>query len=329
MRRTDAPPTIKDVAREAGVSLGTVSKVINGIPVGESYRRRVEQAIKTLGYHVNTYARGLKTNKTNCVALVMPSLHHPFFAHLTDELTACLMRRGYRSLLMITDFDPEAEQKCFDMVRQNKADGVIALTYSPDLEADDSLPIVTIDRHLNYSVPCVSSDNYAGGELAAEKLLSLGCKKLLFVRIGPEIRGEADRRGEGFEHKCRALGADYTRLILRDWETEAPIYRFLDQHLQGGVPEFDGIFCNTDDLAARVIAFLRARGVDIPGQVQVIGYDGIADYATGRYACSTIEQPIAQMAETAVEILLDPDRVFSGERCALPIRYIPAGTTRD
>ena len=329
MRRTDAPPTMKDVAREAGVSIGTVSKVINGIPVGESYRRRVEAAIRALGYHVNTYARGLKTNKTSCVALVKPSLRHPFFAHLTDELTACLMRRGYRSLLMITDFDPEAEQKCFNMVRQNKADGVIALTYSPDLETGDDLPIVTIDRHLGYQVPCVSSDNYAGGELAADKLLSLGCKKLLFVRIGPEIRGEADRRGQGFEHKCREHGADYTRLSLSDLETEAPIYRFLEQHLHDGALDFDGIFCNTDDLAARVIAHLRANGVDIPGQVQIIGYDGISDYATGRYACSTIEQPIAQMAEAAVEILLDPDRVFSGERCTLPIRYIPADTTRD
>ena len=67
----------------------------------------------------------------------------------------------------------------------------------------------------------------------------------------------------------------------------------------------------------------------IPDQVQIIGYDGISDYATGRYACSTIEQPLAQMAEAAVEILLDPERVFSGERCALPIRYIPAETTSD
>ena len=178
MRRTDAPPTMKDVAREAGVSIGTVSKVINGIPVGESYRRRVEAAIRALGYHVNTYARGLKTNKTNCVALVMPSLRHPFFAHLTDELAACLMRRGYRSLLMITDFDPEAEQKCFDMVRQNKADGVIALTYSPDLETGDDLPIVTIDRiscclsAAKSSSSCASARRSGAKRTAAARALS-------------------------------------------------------------------------------------------------------------------------------------------------------------
>ena len=93
-------PTMKDVAREAGVSLGTVSKVINGISVGEQYRRKVEAATKKLGYQVNNYARGLKTNKTNCVALVMPSLRHPFSAALTDELTNCLMRCVDRSARM-------------------------------------------------------------------------------------------------------------------------------------------------------------------------------------------------------------------------------------
>ena len=328
MNHTAVPPTMKDVAKEANVSIGTVSKVINGIPVGESYRRRVEDAIEKLGYHVNHYARSLKTNKTNCVALVMPSLRHPFFAHLTDELTACLMRRGYRSLLMITDFDPEAEQKCFVMVRENKADGVIALTYSPELEVNDDLPVVTIDRHLGYGVPCVSSDNYGGGEMAAEKLIGLGCKRLLFLRIGPEVQGEADRRGAGFEHKCRALGADYEMILLSDRETEAPFFRFLGRHIENGALAFDGIFCNTDDLAERVISFLRERGVDIPGQVQVIGYDGIADYATGRYPCSTIEQPLTQMAEAAVEILLDPDR-SAAESVKLPVRYIPGGTTRE
>ena len=90
MKQNDAP-TMKDVAREAGVSLGTVSKVVNGIPVGEYYRKRVEAATEKLGYQVNSYARGLKTNKTNCIALVMPSLRHSFFAMLTNELTNALM----------------------------------------------------------------------------------------------------------------------------------------------------------------------------------------------------------------------------------------------
>lgn len=329
MSHPSVAPTMKDVAREAGVSLGTVSKVINGIPVGESYRLRVQEAIDKLGYRVNYFARSLKTSKTRCVALVMPSLQHPFFAHLTDEITACLMRHDYRSLLMITDFDPEAERKCFELVRENMADGVIALTYSPDLEPDEGLPMVSIDRHFGERVPCVSSDNYRGGELAAKKLAELGCRKLLFFRIGPDVSGEADKRGAGFADQCRALGVEFTPISLNDRETEAPFLRYLDEHAPDGKPDFDGIFCNTDSLAVHIVNHLRSRGVNVPGTVQVIGYDGIPNYATGQYDCSTIEQPLASMAETAVEILIRPENYAAGARVSLPVRYVPGGTTKD
>lgn len=329
MNQRSTQPTMKDVAREAGVSLGTVSKVINGIPVGEAYRLRVEAAIQRLGYHVNNYARGLKTNKTNVAAVLMPSLRHPFFAALTDEITACLMRHGYRSLLMITNYDPEAERKCFIMGRQNKVDGIIALTYSPDLEADDSIPVVSIDRHLGTHIPCISSDNYRGGQLAAEKLLELGCRKLLFLRIGPHVLGEADKRGPGFEDVCRLRNADYETLILHDEDTEAPFFAFLRGHIHDGVLDYDGIFCNSDGLAVQVCDFLRREGIDVPGVVQIIGFDGIRDFPAGKLYCSTIEQPLARIAETAVSLLLQPDRVPSPASIALPVRYVPGGTTRD
>ncbi len=327
MKRNYSAPTMKDVAREAGVSLGTVSKVINGISVGENYRIRVEEAAKKLGYQVNSYARSLKTQKSNCVALVLPSLRHPFFAILADELNACLSRRDYRSILMITNFDPEAEQRSFDLVRQNKADGVIALTYSPKLTADDSIPIVTIDRHLGASVPCVSSDNYSGGMMAAEKLLALGCRRLLFLRIGSDVLSEADRRGQGFEEACRLRGADYEMMKLRDSENETLFFSFLKEHMSDGKLAFDGIFCNTDGLACRVLEWLEENGIRVPEDVQVIGYDGIISYATGRYLCSTIVQPIDSMAETAAALLLG--ELPAHQTLCLPVRYAPGGTTKD
>ncbi len=320
-------PTMKDVAREAGVSLGTVSKVINGIPVGEPYRKKVEAAAKKLGYQVNNYARGLKTNKTYCVALVMPSLRHPFFAALTDELTNCLMRYGYRSLLMTTNYDSVAEKNCFQLAQQNKIDGIIALSYSPDLEVDDSVPVVTIDRHFSAGIPCVSSDNYQGGELAAEKLMELGCKNLLFFRIGPDIYGEVEKRGPGFESACRMAKVPCRSLFLSDDDTEAPFFQFLEEHIQDGKLEFDGIFCNSDGLAVRVCEFLRKQGIRIPEDVQIIGYDGIIDFATRRYICSTIVQPVAEMAETAVRFLLNGDNAPAN--ISLPVRFASGGTTRE
>lgn len=320
-------PTMKDVAREAGVSLGTVSKVINDIPVGEPYRKKVEAAAKKLGYQVNNYARGLKTNKTYCIALVMPSLRHPFFAMLTDELTSCLMRYGYRSLLMITNYDSTAEKHCFMLAQQNKIDGIIALSYSPNLEVDDSVPVVTIDRHFSAGIPCVSSDNYRGGELAAQKLMELGCKNLLFFRIGPDIYGEVEKRGPGFESACRMAKVPCRSLFLSDDDTEAPFFQFLEDHIQDGKLEFDGIFCNSDGLAVRVCEFLRKQGIRIPEDVQIVGYDGIIDFATRRYICSTIVQPVAEMAETAVRFLLNGDNAPAN--ISLPVRFASGGTTRE
>lgn len=322
-------PTMKDVAQECGLSLATVSKVINGLPVGKASRQKVEAAINKLGYQVNTYARALKSSKTYSVALVMPSLKHPFFAHLTDELTKSLTKNGYRAQLMITNYDPEAEQKSFAMVRGNKMDGVIALTYSPDLIVGESIPIVTIDRHLDADIPCVSSDNFRGGEIAAKKLIELGCKKLLFMRFTAKTPGEPNKRLAGFESVCQSQKIPYESLLYCDDEPEEPIYRFLDEHIHDGCLDFDGIFCNSDILASRVVRFLAEKGVRIPDDVQIIGYDGIIDRFSDRYVCSTIEQPIAMMAETAVTILLNPTETTNGANICLPVRYVPGGTTKD
>ena len=322
-------PTMKDVAREAGVALGTVSRVFNGYPVGKEYRERVEAAAEKLNYRINNYARGLKTNRTFCIGLLMPSLRHPFFAALIDELTAALMHRGYLTNVMITNFDPGAELKCFNLIEQNKVDGIIALTYRPDLVVESAVPVVTIDRQFHPAIPCVSSDNFRGGQMAAEKLLELGCRKLLFLRIGPEIQSEADRRGPGFEDVCRRTGTAYDSLLVNDEETEAPVYQFLSRHLQDGHLDFDGIFCNTDGLARRVMVFLERNGVRVPDDVQIIGYDGIIDFATGCYVCSTIVQPLRQMAETAVDLVLSAEPPAGETVFRLPVAYVSGGTTKD
>ncbi len=329
MKNKNTTPTMKDVAKEAGVSLGTVSRVFNNLPVGESYRKKVEAAAEKLHYQINNYARGLKTNETLSIALLIPSLRHPFFSALTDEITACLMRRGYRNILMITNYDTDAEQKCLTLVRQNKVDGIIGLTYNPDLEVDASIPFVTIDRHLNASVPCVSSDNFRGGQLAAEKLLELGCRNLLFLRIGSDIYGEVNKRESGFESVCRQRQASYDSLILSDTGTEEPFFTYLKSHLKNGRLDFDGIFCNSDHLAMHILSFLKDEGVRVPDDVQIIGYDGIQNYYSGQYQCSTIVQPVREMAETCVNLILTKDRSTLPSLVLLPVTYASGGTTRE
>lgn len=329
MKKNSSAPTMKDVAREAGVALGTVSKVFNGIPVGESYRLKVEAAAKKLGYQVNNYARGLKTNKTNTIALILPGLNHPFFAALAHEVCQALTQRGYRMLLFVTSFDPEAEQACVSMIRQNKVDGAIGLTYNPNLEVDESLPFVTIDRYFSAIVPCVSSDNFGGGQLAAEKLIQLGCQNLAFLRIGSAVPGEADKRGDGFESYCRARNIACASLRLNDEDGMDPFAEFLKAHIKNGKLDFDGLFCNTDKLAWLIQEMLTSMGIRIPEDVQIIGFDGIRSFVDEKMYCSTIVQPIQKLAETSVEILLTEDRSNLPAMICLPVSYLPGGTTKE
>ena len=324
-----AVPTMKDVAREAGVALGTVSKVFNDIPVGESYRQRVMDAAAKLGYQVNSYARGLKTNRTYAVALILPNITIPFFAAFAQNVCQSLTGRGYRMILAVTDFDPEAEQRFIRMARQNKVDGIIGLTYNPDLEIEGDLPYVSFDRYFKPDVPCIASDNFGGGRMAAEKLLELGATRLLFLRIGSPVPGESDKRGDGFESTCRLRKVPCEKLWLCDDDGFEPFRAFLRDHFADGKRDFDGIFCVTDDLALTVLGILAELGVRAPEDVQIIGFDGVPDYFRRALPCSTIVQPIEQLAETAVDMLLKQDRAGLPSLLCLPVRYAPGGTTRE
>ena len=321
-------PTMKDVAREAGVALGTVSKVFNGITVGESYRIKVEAAAQKLGYQVNQYARGLRANKTYTVAVILPGVDHPFFASLAQHLCTALTKRDHRMLLYVTASRPDMEQMCVNMVRQNRVDGIIGLTYNP-LDIDEDLPFVSIDRSFNSDVPCVASDNYSGGRMAAEKLLELGCKHLAFLRTGSSKPGEADKRGDGFEMACRARQIPYDALRLNDGDDFQRFRDFLLAHRQGDGLDIDGIFCSTDLLAWKIQCLLEELGLRIPEDVQIIGFDGIRRFGGEALYCSTIVQPVAKMAETCVDLLLTQDRSNIPALVCLPVSYAPGGTTRE
>ena len=328
MKEKIKAPTMKDVAKEAGVALGTVSKVFNGIPVGDEYRQKVEEAAKRLGYQVNEYARGLRAQKTYTIALIVPVIAHPFFSELADSCCQILQKKDYRMMIATTYYDSGSEQRCIDMVQQNKVDGIIAITYDPNLEVSDNLPFVIIDRKLDANVPCVSSDNFFGGQLAAQKLLENGCKKLLFLSTGSDVAGEADKRLIGFESYCMQHQVSYSKFKTNDSEGMLPLAKYIEDHITDGAFEYDGIFCNTDVIANMAVEKLKSMGLSIPDDVQIIGYDGVKKQGTDEYLCSTIKQPLYKMAETAVNLLLDVDKKDSPALVCLPVEYCYGGTTK-
>ena len=199
--------TIKDVAADAGVSVGTVSKVLNNMYVKADNRRRVEESIHKLGYQVNTYARGLKAQQTFTVAIIVPDLINPFFALLVNYVEQVLAAVGYKLLVCNSHCNADRELAYINMAKQNKVDGLIAVTYSNTdeyLEAD--MPFVSIDRHFKHQICGVSSDNEMGGRLAAEKFISTGCRNVIYIRNGSNLEGETLKRGKAFVDTCMQGG---------------------------------------------------------------------------------------------------------------------------
>lgn len=329
MKKENSAPTMKDVAREAGVALGTVSKVVNGLPVGDSYKIRVEEAIRRLNYQVNSYAQGLKANKTYTVALLIPNTQTPFFAMLAYHINLSLLKRKYRMLLCCTDFDLSLEQEYVTMAQQNKVDGIIGLTYNPHLIIEENTPFVAIDRSISSHIPCVACDNFAGGQLAAEKLADFGCHNVAFLRIGSSLSNEPNKRKAGFENGCLSRGLTYEMKIINDGEPYEEFETFLSEHIENGKLSFDGIFCVTDNLAYSVLQTLRNLGQKVPEDVQIIGFDGIRLFGDKDYICSTIVQPVPEIAEMCVELLTQDNMPVKPPLVCLPVTYAYGGTTLE
>lgn len=326
-------PTMKDVAKEAGVALGTVSKVINNITVGEEYKKRVDDAIKKLGYEVNVYARGMKKQKTDTVALIIPNLLHPFFATFAYYLEFELSKHNYKVLLCNSDGNADKEVQYINMAKQNKVDGIVGITYSNiDEEVSNNCIFVAIDRHFsNSNIPHVSSDNYNGGRIAAKKLIEIGCKNIAFIGTGSNVYGETYKRKTGFVDACEEKRMSYKVLDLIEpyGSFEEVCSKFLEENISNGKLLIDGIFLNTDILALRAKKIIESYGFSIPNDVSLIGYDGIKLVPELGYLVSSIRQPVDLMAKKCAEItiaLINKETV--PEINYLPVEFVEGGTTK-
>lgn len=328
-------PTMKDVAKEAGVSLGTVSKVINGISVGEEYRFKVETAIKKLDYEINMYARGLKVHKSNFITLIVPDILNPFYGAFAQYVESFLYNHGCHMVLCCSDRIPEKEVEYLNLASQNQSDGIIALTYSDIGEyITGKLPVVSFDRQFqNTFVPRVASDNLNGGVIATNKLLELGCKQPAFLRFSSKFPGEADKRIDGYLKVCRENQLEPLLLDKRDFnDIQGSIRDFITRNKRAdGTLEFDGVFANTDYHAYQLKGILESMGFRVPEDVQIIGFDGIRKFGeeNGELYVSSICQPLRELAMTCVDLILKEDRSVLPSLTLLPVQYQAGKTTRD
>lgn len=321
---------MNDVAKRAGVSRGTVSNVINNVKVKEDSRIKVEKAIKELGYCPNENARGLKMNRTSTIVFILPTIWNPFFSELAFRIQLELRKYNLKMLLCNSKDDYLIELEYLKMAQQNRVDGIIAVTYS-DIEPylNTNVPIVSIERIFNETIPTISSDNYAGGYLAAQKLCESGCKNLLLVGKAQTKNEAVDKRQRGFVDYCQQHRVNYELFYTRDnvEDFEEHVHAFISEQYQHQI-KYDGIFAVTDRYAYYCMEQLADLSIEVPYQVQVIGYDGAKSHQHERHTISTIRQPIELLAESAVEALIN---MIEGQEVQpfvqFPVQFIKGKTT--
>lgn len=305
MTPTNREPGLADVAERAGVSVTTVSRVLNNRGyLSQRTRDRVAQAIDELNYRPNEVARALLGQRTKVIGVVMPTVALPFFGEVAVSIEHALATHGYRMLLCNSLGRADIERQYLDLLMGNRVDGIISGAHNEDVVADYArirLPMVTIDRVLGAHIPNVRADNEAGGRLATELLLRRGARRpaLLTSRDG-----EHNLRQRGYLAVLADAGIEPLVATVSFHVPESERAAAIDAALDRIGDRIDAVFA-TDDLAAgTVLDWARRRGRSVPADLRVIGFDGTLAVRRALPGLSTVRQPIPLISRTAVDLLM-------------------------
>jgi LacI family transcriptional regulator len=325
-------PTIRDVARAAGVSKSTVSNVIRGAgKTAPETRERVLEAIAAVGYRPNAIARSLVRRRTTTVGILVGDLANPFYSELAKLVEQRLTAAGYATIMCNTDGHASSERARIESLLEHRAVGILMLQTSGEWPVADELraqgvPLVVVSCW-DETTDCVAVDDAAGVRLAVEHLLELGHRRIAYLSSG-FVEPETDRaRYEGYRRALRAASLPPPKGLRLRWEdTES-----LEALLGDAVPPTAFVVSN-DLVAIDFVELLGRLGLDVPGDVSVVGFDNIAVAGLGRVSLTTVAQPREQLADLGASMLLE--RIERGSRTpARRVRLAPElvvrGSTRS
>ncbi|NED99556.1 LacI family DNA-binding transcriptional regulator [Phytoactinopolyspora halotolerans] len=326
--------TIKDVAKLAGVSIKTVSNVLNGYPyLTEATKSKVEKAMAELDYRPNIAARNLRRGRTGVIALALPNLSSPYFAEIAQLVVGEAGARDLTVLVDATDGDLEREKLVADGFRSQLLDGMILQPWSVSAqslrERGDRSPLVLLGERRVMNADSVAIDSRAAAYAAVEHLLTMGRRRI--VAIGSKVRGrggrrpqEPGRRHKGYEEALAAFDVPFDPDLLSHPEgdhTPEAVARAVDD-LFRTTTDVDAFFAFNDRVALGVMRALLNRGVRIPDDIAVIGIDDIEAARLNSPSLSTVAPDKAGIARTALEMLAD--RIAGSDR---PARQVVADFT--
>lgn len=299
--------SIREVAKIAGVSPATVSRVMNGTAnVDSEKRERVLRAISETGFKPNELARALFKKSSKIIGVIIPNIENSFFNELANVIEEEAFKNGYKLVLCNSHNNREKELQNIEMLHQMKADGIIIMTNNENISDDlqeCSVPFVVLDRKIKGlgDSTCIEADNYKGGVLATRHLIECGCKNIVCMK-GPQKFSSGQNRFKGYQDVCEE-GKLTQRWVDCDYDYEAGMKAA--EEIIEKYPDTDGIIAANDMAAIGAYKVLNKKGYKIPEDIQIIGFDNIRLSKLFVPEFTTISQPISKMGEKAVQIIID------------------------
>ena len=334
--------TISDIAKEAGVSLATVSRVLNDKAegVGTETRLRIKEIMERLEYEPSSVARGLATGKSRTVGLVVPDIADPFYPLLIKGAEDELRRRGYGLFLCDSDLDIDKEKEHVRILLEKSVDGVILDSTLSDCDCQLDLlekrgvPYVLLDRSIESraSAAGVYADNREGARRAVAYLREGGARRLFFID-GPAGLALSKLRRTGVEDALLESGPAATSLMEAEGDYSlASGERVVDDLLDasGGEVPFDAIFASNDRMAIGALRCLKRRGIRVPEEVEIVGFDDIELASLVDPPLTTVSQPASEMGRrcAALLLLLTEGKPPTERTVTLEPKLVVRGTTR-
>lgn len=305
---------LKDVAKLAGVSVTTVSRVINNYgSLSKKTIYKVHQAMQELNYQPNALARAMQGKPSNFIGLIFPNLTNPFYAELVNELESRLFAKGYKTIIASAAENEQIEHEYLGMLMANQVDGIISGSHNLGIEEYKQVgaPIVSFDRYLAEGIPIVTSDSYSGGRLAADYLVNWGCQNLAVLIDEDTSSSPTINRVQGVVDYMNEHDFEYIPLDVNEIQVE--------EVFPG---DFDGALAPDDEFALQIRSLAERAGKVFGKDFIVTGYNGSHLVQKIAPDLPTVVRPVDSLADELIDTLLkriaDPTKPLPSKE--LPVR---------
>jgi LacI family transcriptional regulator len=320
-------PTIKDVAREANVSIATVSRIINGLPgYSEDTKKKVEKAIVTLGYQPNAIARGLINKRTQTIGVLFPEVSGMLSSEVLEGVENAAHNGGFSVIVCNTASSGKRTVKYLRLLQEKRVDGIIFASENVKEEyykifQEMKVPVVLVSTASSHELPFVRVNDYEAAFQATEYLIKKGHKQIGMIGGSLEDPIAGVPRMEGFQEAIQKHNLSFTENHLITNEG----YRFKDgkESLPLLIEKFPGmtaVFAASDEMAIGAMSAAHQRGIKVPEELSIIGYDNLKIAEMCYPALTTVSQPLKEMGQAAGEILV---KMIKGEKKEAESLYMP------